>query len=147
MNYKSMEMEMTTFINLIKRELDCSGRKTCFEAPVIPNAKFLVYLIHNQDRDVFQKDFEEAFSLRPSTISRSLRMLEEQGWIDRTVSPYDSRLKKITLTEKSLSLTDSFENALKNVFQKMMRDIPDDELESFFGTLSKMKANLEKDKK
>ncbi|MBQ8297949.1 MAG: winged helix-turn-helix transcriptional regulator [Ruminococcus sp.] len=141
-NKKIELLEFVAFANVIRRESEKYCHHDCTKEISVPNAKFLAYLYQHQNEDVHQKDLEEAFSVRPSTVSRSLKLLEEQGYVIRTASVYDSRLKKITLTEKSLKIVDSFENVLGNVFGKMTKGIPQEELDGFFETLEKMKRNL-----
>ncbi len=94
MDYKSMRFEIFTFMNLMKREMDASGEKCGMNMLTMANAKFIVYLSQNRDKDIYQKDLEETFMLRASTVSRSLKILEEQEFIIRSPSVYDSRLKK-----------------------------------------------------
>ncbi|MCD7891246.1 MAG: MarR family winged helix-turn-helix transcriptional regulator [Ruminococcus sp.] len=142
MDYKSIRFEIFTFMNLMKRKMNASGEKCGMNMLTMPNAKLIVYLFQNLDKNIYQKDLEEEFMLRASTISRSLKILEKQGFIIRSPSVYDSRLKKISLTEKSLKISDYYENALNNVFKKLTANIPEEELNSFFNTLGKMKMNL-----
>jgi len=141
-NYKNLGQDMISLMNLIKREMDNNCDTSCVKGITFPNARFVVYLMHNQDKDVYQKNLEEAFSLRPPTVSRSLKMLEEQGYIIRTASAYDSRLKKITLTEKSMKISESFEKSMADALRKMTVGISDEELSAFSAALSKMKRNL-----
>lgn len=142
MDYKSMRFEILTFMNLMKREMNASGEKCGMNMLTMANAKFIVYLFQYRDKDIYQKDLEETFMLRASTVSRSLKILEEQEFVIRSPSVYDSRLKKISLTEKSLKISDYYENALNNVSKKLTANIPEEDLNSFFNTLGKMKMNL-----
>lgn len=144
MESKYLELNLINFSHLIKREMDKHKPLGCIKGLSIPNAKFIAYLISHQESDVYQKTLEEVFSLRASTVSRSLKMLEEQGYIIRTASTYDSRLKKITLTEKSLKISDSFESSIKEIYKKMTFGISEEELTLFFNIMEKMKANLMK---
>lgn len=138
-----ISMEFITFANLIRRAMDANGTHQCAYGDA-SNAKFILYLLRHKNQDVFQKDLEEAFSLRPSTVSRGLKSLEAHGYIKRSSVAYDARLKKVELTEKSLKMSRSFEEELLRICEKMMHNISEDEIESFLGTMKKMKINLEK---
>jgi DNA-binding MarR family transcriptional regulator len=142
MDYKIMGLKIHTFANIVKREMDKDRSQHCEKMLSVPHAKFLSYLIRHKNKDVYQKNLEEAFSLRPPTVSRSLKALEQQGYITRTPGEHDCRLKKIKLTEKTLAISDSLEDSMKGILQKMVKGISDEELEAFFGTLDKMKSNL-----
>lgn len=132
------------FISYFARELDNLGYLNCKGELSASHAKIIVYLMLHEGEEIYQKTIEEAFSLRASTVSRSLKTLEETGYVSRTVSNYDSRLKCLALTEKTANMRDSFGKALESLFEKMTSDIPSDELECFFGVLKKMKLNFAK---
>ena len=59
-------------------------------------------LARSMDTDVFQKDVEEEYSLRPPTATKILKDMEKNGLIRRETVPYDARLKRIVVTEKGL---------------------------------------------
>lgn len=142
-DFTQMGMEFITFANLIRREMDMCGSHQCLKGMKTPNAKFLGYLFQHRNKDVFQKDLEEAFSIRPSTVSRSLKNLEEQGYIVRTAASCDSRLKRITLTEKSEKISEFCNSVFAEILKKMTDNIPDAEIEALLKTMRKMKENLE----
>ena len=49
-------------------------------------------LARGQECDVFQKDIEEEYSLRPPTATKLLKDMEKSGLIYREAVPYDARL-------------------------------------------------------
>ena len=59
-------------------------------------------LARGQECDVFQKDIEEEYSLRPPTATKLLKDMEKNGLIYREAVPYDARLKRIVATEKAM---------------------------------------------
>lgn len=134
--------DIMAFIHLAKREMDKACPEHCQDKPSVPNAKFIAYLTRFHDQEIFQKDLEKAFSLRAATVSRSLKTLESQGYIIRTPSKRDSRMKKITPTEKSMSLDSYIRSSNDRMFRKMTYGISDEELAYFFSILEKMKENL-----
>lgn len=103
----------------------------------------LRYFYENRDRDVFQKDFEAYFSIRRSTATKILQLMEKNEFILRESVPYDARLKKITLTPKAVEV---YEMILKDIDKNekiFAKGISEEELAAFFATLDKIKANLE----
>jgi len=101
------------------------------------------YLCKNQDKDVFQKDFERDFYIRKSTASRILKAMESNGLITRQSVPYDSRLKKIVLTEDALKIHDGIMIRRAVLEQKLLSGIPEEKLEVFFEVMDAMKKNIE----
>lgn len=67
-------------------------------------AKLLIFLIMHQDREINQRVLEKQFSLKGATITSKLANLEENGFIERTVSPTDARNKIVVVTEKGKQL-------------------------------------------
>ena len=65
----------------------------------IMHGRILGYLKYNQDRDVFQKDIEEAFNITRSSVTGVVKLMEQKGYIRRESVAGDARLKKLCLTE------------------------------------------------
>ena len=52
-------------------------------------------------RDIMQRDIEKEFSIRRSTASRTLQLMEPATDISAgSRFPYDARMKKLVVTEK-----------------------------------------------
>ena len=84
--------EIKTIANLIKREIDHYEEETYGENITGTNRYILQHLAHNTACDIFQKDLEEVFSVRRSTLSAILLRMEEKGLLKRTSVDYDARL-------------------------------------------------------
>ena len=70
-------------------------------------------LARSMDTDVFQKDVEEEYSLRPPTATKILKDMEKNGLIRRETVPYDARLKRIVVTEKGLQYQEMIRESLE----------------------------------
>lgn len=101
------------------------------------------YFFENRDKDVFQRDFENHFSIRRSTASNILSCMEKNGLIIRESVDYDARLKKIILTERAVEIHKMITEDIKKREEKLKNGISEEELICFFGVLDKIKANLE----
>lgn len=98
--------------------------------------------IESRKRDVFQKDIEEHLLVRGSTATELLQLMEKNGYITRSASAFDARLKKIELTEKSEMI---FSNAKKYLdeFEKVVcKDIDENDLQVFFKVVNQISSNL-----
>ncbi len=141
---RSVKKEFMCLSNLIRREMDASRVKRGLPVTAM-HGLIIGYLCKNSDRDVFQKDIEEAFSYRRSTASTVLGLMEEKGLIDRVSVPYDARLKKLVLTDKALEIVAAHEEDSAEVDALMMRGISDEELDGFFSVLDRMIDNLKEE--
>ena len=80
---KSIGFEIRILSNLIRRHINNSASHTETESVTGMNGWVIVYLAHNSDRDVFQRDLEERFNVRRSTVSNILSLMEKKGLIKR----------------------------------------------------------------
>lgn len=101
-----------------------------------------LYFLLAQMEDVFQKDIEEEYSIRPSTATELLKQMEKNGLITREPVAYDNRLKKITLTDKALTYRRQVVEDLTDLEESLIRDVPEEDLEVFFRVIEKMMDNL-----
>ena len=65
------------------------------------NFWILRYLDDHRDRDVFQKDLENAFKIRRSTVSKTVELMEQKQLLERESVNGDGRMKRLRLTPKA----------------------------------------------
>lgn len=124
--------------NKLRRKLDTLFPKQEFSGSQGRTLHFLLA----QNRDIFQKDIEEEYSLRPSTATELLKQMEKNGLIVREPVSYDNRLKKIVLTEKALLYRQQVVKDLTDLEKALVKGIPQKDLEVFFDVMEKMMDNL-----
>lgn len=139
---KTIEFEIHTLNNLIKRDIERSMAKDR-DALTGVHGWAIEYFCKNRDKDVFQRDFEEHFSIRRSTATKILQLMEKNGLIMRESVSYDARLKKITLTQKAVNVHNSIISDIAEREARISEGISAKELELFFKTIDKIKLNLE----
>ena len=99
-------------------------------------------LVRGQECDVFQKDVEEEYSLRPPTATKILKDMEKNGLIRRETVPYDARLKRIVVTEKGLQYQGMIRESLEETERRLTEGITEDDLATFFRVISRMIRNM-----
>lgn len=132
----------------IKRLSNGISREMCaaFGSGMFSGAqgRTLHFLLAHTKSDIFQKDIEEEFGLRPPTATALLKELEQRGLIRKEPVPYDARKKKIVVTEEALQYKDCVIKGLKELDQKLTAGISDEEMQVFFYVTDKMLDNLAK---
>ena len=132
----------------IKRLSNGISREMCaaFGSGMFSGAqgRTLHFLLAHTKIDIFQKDIEEEFGLRPPTATALLKELEQRGLIRKEPVPYDARKKKIVVTEEALQYKDCVLKGLKELDQKLTAGISDEEMQVFFSVTDKMLKNLAK---
>lgn len=139
---RHLGFEIRTINNLIKRYFEQHKPQEFNESTGV-HGWAIRYFYENRYKEIFQRDFESRFSIRRSTATNMLKLMEKNGIINRVSVDYDARLKKIVLTEKAIQI---HKKATQNIetFEKTLRQgITDEELTSFYNVLDKIKANLE----
>ena len=84
--------------NKLRRKFDMLSSRKEFSGSQGRTLRFLL----SQTEDIYQKDIEEEYSIRPSTATQLLKQMEKNGLIIREPEAYDNRLKKIVVTDKAL---------------------------------------------
>ena len=132
----------------IKRLSNGISREMCaaFGSGMFSGAqgRTLHFLLAHTKSDIFQKDIEEEFGLRPPTATALLKELEQRVLIRKEPVPYDARKKKIVVTEEALQYKDCVLKGLKELDQKLTAGISDEEMQVFFYVTGKMLDNLAK---
>lgn len=106
------------------------------------NGHLIGFLYWNRERDVYQKDIEEAFHITRSSVTSLVKHLEKRGYITRQSVASDARLKKLTLTEKG---TASFEHtmaAIQETEDLAVQGLTEAQRASFFDLCDRIQQNL-----
>lgn len=135
---KSAARYVSKLSNKLRRKLDMFSSRKEFSGS---QGRTLHFLLAQTD-DVFQKDIEEEYSIRPSTATELLKQMEKSGLITRKPVNYDNRLKKIVLTDKALIYKNQVINDLTALEETLIKDIPEEKVKVFFEVIEKMMDNL-----
>lgn len=139
---RQLGFEIRTLNNCVKRFVH-STRPPEFEESTGVHGWAIRYFYENRDKDIFQRDFEARFSIRRSTATNMLKLMEKNGLITRENVAYDARLKKIVLTEKAIDIHKKAVKNIKKIENTLKLGISKEELDAFYSVVDKIKANLE----
>ena len=135
-------IQIKSLTNTIRRTLqntdcfcDCSGMTGI-------HGWIIGHLCRHPERDIFQKDIEAILSIRRSTATGILQLMEKNGLIIREPVPYDARLKKLVPTQKALAVNRRLEEEFKRINAKLIHGLTKEELDSFCSVAEKLQANL-----
>ncbi|HBG4827890.1 TPA: winged helix-turn-helix transcriptional regulator [Clostridioides difficile] len=124
--------------NKIRRKIDAFSSKENFSGS---QGKVLHFLLA-QPNDVFQKDIEEEYGLRPPTATELLKKMEQSGLIYRETLTSDARMKRIVVTENALQYKNIVMKDITDLENELTKDISQDELDIFFKVIGKMLDNI-----
>ena len=101
-------------------------------------------LLESLHRDLYQKDIEEEFQIRKSTVTGILKLMEKNGYIYRESAKQDARLKQIIPTEKAEKIRPAILKSIEEGEAKMLRGIPKEDVELCKQVLWQMYENRKK---
>ncbi len=114
------------------------------EQPITPPQVRTIRFITSRGEDtVCQRDIEEAFDLKPSSVSLLLRNMEKEGLIYRQGVEGDGRLKSVHLTDYAKTLSVHLKEVGDQIEEIISYGITPEERAAFFRVLQKIRKNLE----
>ena len=140
---ETIGFDIRTLSILIKRYIDGSATKQYVDNLTGTHGWVIGYLYDNRDHDVYQRDLETQFSIRRSTATGILQLMEKNELILREPVESDARLKKLVLTEKALDIHKMVEEDRKRTEDQLTKDIDAQELAIFQKALKQMIRNME----
>ena len=141
MELEDLGLEVRILSNLIYNRMNQTAMEV--ENLTIHQYWILSYLTANLDKEVYQKEIEQLFSIKRSTTNEMLRTMETRGFIRRTVSTEDARRNILSVTEEGIKAREQLDQELNQIMLRFFGDIPRSELEQFQRTLQTLRHNIE----
>ncbi len=135
-------LEISRVSNLLRRNFGQSDMHREMTETTGKYGWIIGYLVEHQDEAVCQKDIESVFSIRRSTVSNMLKLMEKKGYIERISVDSDARLKRLVPTQKALEMHRRMVEKLRQREQMLRQDISEEELNTFFAVLQKIRHNI-----
>lgn len=107
------------------------------------NARIIMFLARNRDKDIYQHTIEHKFCITRSTASRVLALMEMKGLIVRESVAHDARLKKIVLTAKADSIVACLAANGERVERRLVDGFTDEEQAALMDYVLRMRANID----
>ncbi|WP_419874207.1 MarR family winged helix-turn-helix transcriptional regulator [Candidatus Pristimantibacillus sp. PTI5] len=140
---RSVALELRTLRNMLKRQIDGFINQKYADQLTGMHGWALKFFVDNKDKEIFQRDFENHFSIRRSTASKILQLMEKNNLITRQSVPYDARLKQIILTPMAIEYCEAIFGKYVELERELKKGLSREELDTFFAVLDKIKSNLE----
>lgn len=135
---RSAARSVSKLSNKLRRRIDALSSKRELSGA---QGKVLHFLLA-QTEDVFQKDIEEEYGLRPPSASELLKKMENNGLIRRESLPQDARMKRIIVCEKAMRYRESVLEDMTALEEDLLRGIPEQDQEVFFRVIDQMLENV-----
>ena len=136
--------EVRRLNNLIKRRIDADPIFTEQNKVTGTHGYVLGFICRKNEKNeyVYQKDVEQAFSIRRSSATEILNTMETNDLIVRESSDSDKRLKRLVVTEKGLQTHKTIISRLDAIDDEMRSVLTDSEYDALKSILIKLENNL-----
>ena len=131
----------------IKRMLDaCYQAKRIRELlPALPNGvapSYIHYLdvnlaLEKKEDQVKISDISDKLNLPRPGVTRTVKEMEEKGYIKKTVSPEDGRIIYLSATEKGKKLSEKYNEKYFNELAPYLADISEEEADCMIAVIEK----------
>lgn len=128
---------------LCKRLVDQQAFGDMDDPPTKTQTWVMSFLYENRGRDIFQRDIQEQFGVRRSTVTGILQLMEKNGWITRQSVGEDARLKKIELTPQAVELHERVGECIRKSEEQLAEGLTPEEKQEFFRLCDKIRRNAE----
>ena len=143
MQQRAAGLQMSRLLNKFHRELHALHADRFPEGITGVNIRIINFLADNSKRDIFQRDIEEEFSVRRSTVSKVLSLMEEKNLIRRETVSGDARLKKLALTEHGYEVHRITTKDAAKMESRLLNGLSEEDQRKLFELLRKMDQNLD----
>ncbi len=142
-NKKTVGFQIRIMSNIINRYIESFQLHKEGNANITKVQGWIIdYIYDNSDKDIFQKDLENEFEMRRSTVTEMLKLMEKNGLIIRQSVPGDARLKKLVLTDKAIDGHHKIMGKIEIIESNMLEGIPKEKVEIFYEVLENIKQNI-----
>ncbi len=144
MEYREdLGFQIRTLSHLVKRVIDQTAFSGEEVHPTGVQGWIIGYLYENRDKEVFQRDIQQQFSIRRSTVTGILQLMEKNGLITRSSVERDARLKKLELTPKAIELHERVGRSIRKMEEHLSQSLTSEEKAEFIRLCEKIRANLQ----
>ena len=108
----------------------------------ISQFKVLAYLWEHSEQKINQKVIHEFLEIKPSSLTKLIRILQSKNLIRKETDPDDSRSKIIKLTEKGMEIKRICRKNIAESEAYLLQDFSGDEINSLTELLLKIKKKI-----
>ena len=98
--------------------------------------------LHQLGDNVSVSELAEVQGIELPPLMRTLTQLEKQGYLLRTVSPYDKRIRLLTLTPEGKAVLNRLTQLIETLQTRVSQNIAPEHLDIFSAILNQIACNL-----
>ena len=91
---------------------------------------------------VSQKKLADYLNITPAAVAVTLKKLEKNGLVTKTISNEDNRFNNVTITDKGKKIVKESQKVFQNTDDVMFKDFTEEEILQLEGFMDRMQKNL-----
>ncbi len=143
-NINSFGLAISRMHRLMERDFEKKLSELVGKDISVSQARAIVFIASRENVLTTQKDLENEFDLKCSSVSLLISSLEKDGYIIREKIDKDARQNKLVLTSKSVELYQVILNLMSKIMDMYLEDVSKEEIEIFDNVLSKVRNSIVK---
>ena len=122
-------------IRVLERELDFQLKsETICCGVTLSQCHIILELAEKEESSI--KNLSETFGLDKSTLSRTIDLMVEAGYINRNTKKEDRRFLNLSLTGKGKEKAEFINSQCNKYYAEVMNDIPEDKQQMIFESIT-----------
>lgn len=97
----------------------------------------MIHKLQEQNENVKISDISDILKLPRPGVTRTIKEMEQKGYLKKTASSEDGRITYITITEKGEKLSDKYDKNYYNRLSKYLDDISEEDADCMINTIEK----------
>lgn len=102
-----------------------------------------LYFQASSGKKVFQRELEEEFKIRKSSVTSVIQIMEKKGLIRRIQVPGDARKKELVLTKQGIAVQETVIKRLEQLEEMVNEVLGAEERRLWFSCIRKIETRLE----
>jgi DNA-binding MarR family transcriptional regulator len=143
MEKKPIGIAVRCLNNRIGRAVSAAAARQFGDSATAVHGWVVRYLYDHRDQNVYQRDLETRFSVRRSTMTSILKLMEKNGLIAREQVETDGRLKKLILTPLAVEIQEAMRTEIDRIESRICEGLSEEEITAFLATAEKIGRNLD----
>ncbi|EHJ51621.1 MarR family winged helix-turn-helix transcriptional regulator [Streptococcus macacae] len=130
-------------LNTIENRVQEISKGYDIESLAGPQGSTVVFLLKNQDQELFIKDIEKELQVSKSVASNLVKRMQKNGFVKIIPSLSDKRRKQVVLTPFGLEKAKEMQFFLNDIYDAVLADIKPEELAVAKKVFRQIQSNLE----
>ena len=131
------------FIRVMRRHHACMERRIGDLGIHHSQHRMLMQLVKSQESPPSQKELAEAMGISPAAVTASLKKLEKEGYVSRSMTDEDNRKNEIRITEQGLERVNKSRAVFEATDKALFAGFSPEEIRLFTSFLERLDDNLD----